>query len=107
MQRASLENMKRLMYILAISCSVWALGAMAQQRPARVPAYQGVIERVQPNGDTIYVRLHGDERKHWMTLEDGVTLVKENKKGYICYAKKKKDGRIVATCRKVKQEKKK
>ncbi|MBO5405235.1 MAG: hypothetical protein II267_02390 [Paludibacteraceae bacterium] len=99
--------MKRLMYILAISCSVWALGAMAQQRPARVPAYQGVIERVQPNGDTIYVRLHGDERKHWMTLEDGVTLVKENKKGYICYAKKKKDGRIVATCRKVKQEKKK
>ena len=99
--------MKRLMYILAISCSVWALGAMAQQRPARVPAYQGVIERVQPNGDTIYVRLHGDERKHWMTLEDGVTLVKENKKGYICDAKKKKDGRIVATCRKVKQEKKK
>ena len=99
--------MKRLMYILAISCSVWALGAIAQQRPARVPAYQGVIERVQPNGDTIYVRLHGDERKHWMTLEDGVTLVKENKKGYICYAKKKKDGRIVATCRKVKQEKKK
>lgn len=86
---------------------MWALGAMAQQRPARVPAYQGVIERVQPNGDTIYVRLHGDERKHWMTLKDGVTLVKENKKGYICYAKKKKDGRIVATCRKVKQEKKK
>lgn len=99
--------MKRLMYILAISCSVWALGAMAQQRPARVPAYQGVIERVQPNGDTVYVRLHGDERRHWMTLEDGVTLVKENKRGYICYAKKKKDGRIVATCRKVKQEKKK
>ena len=86
---------------------MWALGAMAQQRPARVPAYQGVIERIQPNGDTIYVRLHGDARKHWMTLEDGVTLVKENKKGYICYAKKKKDGRIVATCRKVKQEKKK
>lgn len=86
---------------------MWALGAMAQQRPARVPAYQGVIERIQPNGDTIYVRLHGDERKHWMTLEDGKTLVKENKKGYICYAKKKKDGRIVATCRKVKQEKKK
>lgn len=86
---------------------MWALGAMAQQQPARVAAYQGVIERVQPNGDTIYVRLHGDERKHWMTLEDGVTLVKENKKGYICYAKKKKDGRIVATCRKVKQEKKK
>jgi hypothetical protein len=37
-----------------------------------------------------------------MTLEDGKTLVKENKKGYICYAKKKKNGTIVATCKKVK-----
>ena len=96
--------MKRLLFILAIGCG---LLAMAQQKPSRVPAYQGVIERVQPNGDTIYVRLHGDERKHWMTLADGVTLVKENKKGYICYAKQKKNGKVVATCKKVKQEKKK
>ena len=96
--------MKRLIYIVLIAMSVVAV---AQQKPSRVPAYRGVIERVQPNGDTIYVRLHGDERRHWMTLEDGETLVKENKKGYICYAKKKKDGRIVATCKKVKQEKKK
>lgn len=90
--------MKRLLFILAIGCG---FVAMAQNKLARVPAYQGVIERVQPNGDTVYVRLHGDERKHWMTLEDGKTLVKENKKGYICYAKKKKDGRIVATRRRV------
>jgi hypothetical protein len=90
--------MKRLLLILTIggALCVWA------QKPSRVPAYQGVIERVQPNGDTVYVRLHGDERMHWMTLEDGKTLVKENKKGYICYAKKKKDGRIVATWKKVK-----
>jgi hypothetical protein len=98
--------MKRVICILAIGYGllvmgngIWAMG----QKPARVPARPGVIERVQPNGDTVYVRLHGDERKHWMTLEDGKTLVKENKKGYICYAKKKKDGRIVATCRKVKK----
>ena len=90
--------MKRVICILALS---YGLLAMAQ-KPARVPAYRGVIERVQPNGDTVYVRLHGDERYHWMTLEDGKTLVKENKEGYICYAKKKKDGRIVATRRKVK-----
>ena len=94
--------MKRLIYIVLIAMSVVAV---AQQKTSRVPAYRGVIERVQPNGDTIYVRLHGDERRHWMTLEDGETLVKENKKGYICYAKKKKDGRIVATCKKVKQKK--
>ena len=53
------------------------------------------------------MRLHGDERRHWMTLEDGKTLVKENKKGYICYAKQKKNGQIVATRRKVKQKKNK
>ena len=92
--------MKRILLILAISCG---LVVLAQQKPARVPAYKGVIERVQPNGDTVYVRLHGDERRHWMTLEDGKTLVKENNQGYICYAKKKTDGRIVATCKKVKQ----
>lgn len=93
--------MKRLVWILlCVGCMVYSITA---QKPARVPAYQEVIERVQPNGDTIHVRLHGDERKHWMTLEDGITLVKENKKGYICYAKKKKDGQIVATCKKVKQ----
>ena len=91
--------MKRLLLILALACGLLAIG----QKPARVPAYQGVIERIQPNGDTVYVRLHGDERRHWMTLEDGKTLVKENKKGYICYAKKKKDGRIVATLKRVKQ----
>jgi hypothetical protein len=96
--------MKRLLLILTIG---GALCVWAQQKPARVPAYKGVIERVQPNGDTIYVRLHGDERYHWMTLADGETLVKENKKGYICYAKKKKNGQIVATRRKVKQEKNK
>lgn len=102
--------MKRVICILAIGYGLlvmgngqWAMG----QKPARVPAYKGVIERVQPNGDTIYVRLHGDERRHWMTLADGKTLVKENKKGYICYAKKKKSGIIVATCKKVKGKNKK
>ena len=30
-------------------------------------------------------------------------LVKENKKGYNCYAKKKKNGKIVATCKKVRK----
>ena len=97
--------MKRLVSILSVLCVVCSICAWAQQKASRVPAYQGVIERVQPNGDTVYVRLHGDERQHWMTLEDGKTLVKENKKGYICYAKKKKNGTIVATCKKVKQSK--
>lgn len=95
--------MKRLILILAIGCGLLAI----DQKPARVPARPGVIERVQPNGDTIRVRLHGDERQHWMTLEDGKTLVAENKKGYICYAKKKKNGQIIPTCKKVRNKKKK
>mgnify|MGYP003556670165 FL=1 len=95
--------MKRLICILSVWCIVYGMGANAQ-KPARVPAYPGVIERVQPNGDTIYVRLHGDERRHWMTLADGQTLVKENRRGYICYAREKKNGKIVATCRKVKKK---
>ena len=94
--------MRRLSLLLAIGYGLLAIG----QKPARIPAYKGIIERIQPDGDTIYVRLHGDERRHWMTLEDGKTLVKENKKGYICYAKQKKNGQIVATRRKVKQKKK-
>jgi hypothetical protein len=98
--------MKRLIWVLVLSVGGMVYSVTAQNRPARVPAYQDVIERVQPNGDTVYVRLHGDERRHWMTLEDGKTLVKENKKGYICYAKKRKNGTIVATCKKVKQSRK-
>ena len=95
---------KRLIYILLLLISVTLF---AQKKPARVPARPGVIERIQPNGDTIRVRLHGDERQHWMTLEDGKTLVAENKKGYICYAKKNKNGQIVPTCKKVRNKKKK
>ena len=95
--------MKRLILILAIGCGLLAIA----QKPARVPARPGVIERIQPNGDTIRVCLHGDERQHWMTLEDGKTLVAENKKGYICYAKKKKNGQIIPTCKKVRNKKKK
>ena len=59
--------MKRFVLILALSYGLLAMG----QKPARVPAYKGVVERVQPNGDTVYVRLHGDERRHWLTLDDG------------------------------------
>ena len=101
--------MKRLVLILVMGYWLLAIGNGIEsmgQKPARVPAYKGVIERVQPNGDTIYVRLHGDERRHWMTLADGKTLVKENNKGYICYAKKKKNGQIVATRRKVRKSQK-
>ena len=87
--------MKRLLLILAMGGGLLAMA----QKPARVPAYPGPIERIQPNGDTIHVRLHGDERGHRMTTVDGY-LVVENQQGWICYARKKTNGKIVATTKK-------
>lgn len=95
--------MKRIVIaVLAICLLSISIEAIGERRatigPKRVPAYPGPIERVQPNGDTIIVRLYGDERRHYMTTEDNY-LVVEDKRGFICYARERKDGRRVATCR--------
>lgn len=91
--------MKKLIYAILIGLGIIAAGdGVCAQGPARVPAYPGPIERVQPDGDTVIVRLYGDERRHYMTTEDHY-LVKENNNGYICYAKEKKNGLIVTTRR--------
>lgn len=68
------------------------------QGPARVPAYRGLIERVQPNGDTLHVYLRGDERSHFTMTEDGWQLL-ENEKGWLKYAKKNRKGEVVMSCR--------
>ena len=56
-----------------------------QAQLARVPARHGVIDRVQPNGDTLHVFLRGDEHWHFMMTVDG-WQVKEDDNGKICYA---------------------
>lgn len=63
-------------------------------QPSRVPAYPHVIEKVQPNGDTLHIRLVGDERKHWVVTEDGYKIA-QNKRGWYCYLRKDR-----LTCRK-------
>ena len=65
-----------------------AMGVQAQG-PARVPAYRGLIERVQPNGDTLRTYLRGDERMHWMMTEDKWQIFETDKHWYV-YAKSKK-----------------
>ena len=50
-----------------------------------VPAHPGIIDYIQPNGDTLQVRLIGDERFHFYTTADGL-LLQKNEKGYFCYA---------------------
>ena len=54
-------------------------------QPARVPARPGVIERVQPDGDTLRTVLRGDEHFHFTMTLDG-WQIKEDKNGKLCYA---------------------
>jgi len=81
-----------IMAMALVGCA-WAQG------PARVPAYRGLIERIQPNGDTLRVYLRGDERSHFTMTEDGWQVI-ENKKGWLKYAKKNRKGEAVMSCRK-------
>ena len=59
-------------------------------RPGRVPAYRGVIARVQPDGDTLHIFLRGDEWSHFSMTTDGYE-VRENANGKICYMKRTQD----------------
>lgn len=79
--------------LLLLLSSLWALCTYAQT-PSRVPAYPGIIEKVQPNGDTLHIRLVGDEREHWTVTEDGYKI-KQDKRGFYRYLNKSR-----LTCRK-------
>ena len=77
--------------------------SMEAQGPARVPAYPGMIEREQPNGDKVQTYLRGDEHMHWLMTVDGWQL-RENKKGWLVYAKPNKKGNAVPSCKKAHNE---
>lgn len=88
-------------FLLVALMAMMTVGASAQQPPlpARVPAYRGLIERVQPNGDTLRTYLRGDEHFHWMMTEDG-WQINEDKKGWLKYVKKNRKGEAVLSRRK-------
>lgn len=86
--------------ILMIALMAMMMLGLQAQGPAKVPAYRGIIERVQPNGDTLQTYLRGDEHMHWMMTEDG-WQIKESKNGWYVYAKTNCKGEVVASCRKV------
>ena len=91
--------MKRVFMMMALLATmVLSVGAQEAQ-PAKVPAYRGIIERVQPNGDTLRTFLRGDERMHWMMTEDG-WQIKETSRGWLKYVKMNRKGQVVASCRK-------
>lgn len=87
--------MKKILFILTI-CAFYTAG-YAKVPPRRgVPAYPGVIERVQPDGDTLQTYLRGDERMHWSMTLDG-WQIKEDKRGRLCYATTNCKGEVVAS----------
>ena len=49
-----------------------------QQRPSRVTATPYPIKHVQPSGDTLTIRLYGDERHHWAETIDGYLILQKN-----------------------------
>ena len=62
--------MKKILSIigfLMMVCSMYA-----------VPAHPGILDYIQPNGDTLHVRLIGDERFHFYTTADGLLLQKKS-----------------------------
>ena len=89
--------MRKFLFLVALMATM-TMG-MNAQKPAQVPAYRGIIERVQPNGDTLRTFLRGDEHHHWMMTEDG-WQIKEDNRGWLKYVKVNRKGEIVIARRK-------
>lgn len=88
--------MKRLFIVLTLLLTLCTVSA--QQRRG-VPATPYPIDVIQPNGDTLTIRLIGDEHYHYRTTLDGY-LIQQNSRGYYCYAYYTKKGAVKASCRK-------
>lgn len=104
--------MKKILFLVAMMATMTVFGqygaCQAQEAAPQkhnVPAYRGVIERVQPNGDTLRTFLRGDERKHWLMTEDG-WLIREDKNGWLKYCKTNNKGEVVLSCRKARNAEK-
>lgn len=91
--------MKKIL-ILMLFCGFGLSSYMFGQSPSRVPATPYPIKVTQPSGDTITIRLFGDERKHYFTSIDGYVIVK-NAEGYFCYAAINADNEVIASKYKV------
>ncbi len=66
--------------------------------PVTARVYQATPHTfVQPNGDSVSVRLFGTELYMDAESEDGYTLIRDEENGYICYAMLSADGREYAS----------
>jgi len=58
-----------------------------------IPAYPFPVTYIQPNGDSLTVKIKGDERIHWYETPDGYTLM-FNQTGFLTYAQLDADGNL-------------
>lgn len=58
------------------------------------PAKTGILNATQPDGTTLQIMMHGDERGHIATTTDGYPLVWDNNNGYV-YASVSTDGLLI------------
>ncbi len=84
--------MKRILFTV-LCTTLCVVFLCAQNHPPKrgVPARRDARPYVQPNGDTLTIRLFGDERSHFCTTEDGYVIREDETKTY-CYALAVKDG---------------
>lgn len=91
--------MKRTALLLVMMALCLMASAQQQQPPrqARVPAVPHPVEWIQPSGDTLTIRIIGDERWSCRTTLDGYIVV-ENRDKVLCYAKLNCKGEYRPTC---------
>jgi len=78
-----MKKISLLFVLFFISCSILFA----------VPAIPHPVTLTQPNGDTLTVRIKGDERINWYESMDGYTLL-FNQAGYLSYAQLDEDGNL-------------
>lgn len=66
-----------------------------QHRPTKSPATPYPIQYVQPSGDTLTIRLYGDERHHWAETIDGYLILQKKDSTYE-YAYRDANGKQVS-----------
>lgn len=96
--------MKKLLILLAVVAFTFTTQAQTVQKRG-VPATPYPIEVIQPNGDTLTIRLHGDEHYHFRTTLDNYAIM-QNKKGYYCYAYYSHKGQLIVSSKKAHNEEK-
>ncbi|MCQ2331883.1 MAG: hypothetical protein MJZ95_01595 [Paludibacteraceae bacterium] len=90
--------MKKRWLIIILVLTVVVMSYGQERRAQRVQATPFPVEWIQPDGDTLVIRIFGDERGSYRTTVDGY-VVAENSHGKLCYARKNCRGQYCATCR--------